>query len=205
MSASERLLIKPDSTHKRMHQVARKGAGQFKRRRIQAPERVLQTVLIDNFDSYTYNLYQLLAEVNGGELFPESTCRAASLLQPRKQSILKALPAWESLHSPNYCPMCCEASAVGRPGNSLRQTTVTFTMPVTEFSNHAAAPTVVRNTDLSWRELSQRLLRGAYDNVVISPGPGTPLRAADVGKKRTLVLHKHPTSLVPSLRIITSL
>lgn len=26
----------------------------------------LRTLLVDNYDSYTYNLYQLLAEVNGG-------------------------------------------------------------------------------------------------------------------------------------------
>ena len=26
----------------------------------------LKTLLIDNYDSYTYNLYQLIAEVNGG-------------------------------------------------------------------------------------------------------------------------------------------
>lgn len=26
----------------------------------------LRTLLIDNYDSYTYNLFQLIAEVNGG-------------------------------------------------------------------------------------------------------------------------------------------
>ena len=26
----------------------------------------LKTLLIDNYDSYTYNLFQLIAEVNGG-------------------------------------------------------------------------------------------------------------------------------------------
>ena len=29
--------------------------------------RVVETLLIDNYDSYTFNLFQLLAEVNGGE------------------------------------------------------------------------------------------------------------------------------------------
>ena len=38
------------------------------------PMMPVRTVLIDNFDSYTYNLFQLLAEVNGGE--------ASSILLP---------------------------------------------------------------------------------------------------------------------------
>jgi len=28
----------------------------------------IRTLLIDNYDSYTYNLHQLIAEVNGGKL-----------------------------------------------------------------------------------------------------------------------------------------
>lgn len=28
--------------------------------------RPIRTLLIDNYDSYTYNLFQLIAEVNGG-------------------------------------------------------------------------------------------------------------------------------------------
>ena len=31
------------------------------------PQKALRTLLVDNYDSYTYNLYQWLAEVNGGE------------------------------------------------------------------------------------------------------------------------------------------
>ena len=34
----------------------------------------LQTLLIDNYDSYTYNLYQLLAEVNGGKSVLRLSC-----------------------------------------------------------------------------------------------------------------------------------
>ncbi|HEX6782239.1 MAG TPA: aminodeoxychorismate synthase component I [Solirubrobacterales bacterium] len=63
------------------------------------------TLLIDNYDSFTYNLFQLLAEVNGRE------------------------------------------------------------------------PLVVRNDEASWEELE----RLEFDNVVVSPGPGRPERAADFG------------------------
>jgi para-aminobenzoate synthetase len=65
----------------------------------------LRTLLIDNYDSYTFNLFHLLGEVNGSE------------------------------------------------------------------------PLVVRNDELPWEELAAL---GA-DNVVISPGPGRPEHARDVG------------------------
>jgi len=65
----------------------------------------LKSLLIDNYDSFTYNLFQLLAEVNGEE------------------------------------------------------------------------PIVVRNDEAAWPELA----RLAFDNVVISPGPGRPDRAEDFG------------------------
>jgi para-aminobenzoate synthetase len=65
----------------------------------------LRTLLIDNYDSYTFNLFHLLGEVNGSE------------------------------------------------------------------------PVVVRNDELPWEEL----VALAADNVVISPGPGRPEHARDVG------------------------
>ena len=65
----------------------------------------MRTLLIDNYDSYTFNLFHLLGEVNGSE------------------------------------------------------------------------PVVVRNDELPWEELAAL---GA-DNVVISPGPGRPEHARDVG------------------------
>jgi len=65
----------------------------------------VQTLIIDNYDSYTYNLFQLISEVNGEEAV------------------------------------------------------------------------VVRNDAATWEELSRR----RFDNVVISPGPGTPGRSEDFG------------------------
>ncbi len=73
----------------------------------------LKTLLIDNYDSFTYNLFQLLAEVNGEE------------------------------------------------------------------------PLVVRNDEASWEELSGL----GFDNVVISPGPGRPDRAADFGVCAEAIRH----------------
>src|SRR6185312_9961597 len=65
----------------------------------------MKTLLIDNYDSFTYNLFQLLAEANGDE------------------------------------------------------------------------PIVVKNDEASWEELREL----AFDNVVVSPGPGRPDRAQDFG------------------------
>jgi para-aminobenzoate synthetase len=65
----------------------------------------VKTLIIDNYDSYTYNLFQLISEVNGEEAV------------------------------------------------------------------------VVRNDAATWPELRRR----RFDNVVISPGPGTPGRAGDFG------------------------
>ncbi|MEU2833550.1 aminodeoxychorismate synthase component I [Streptomyces lavendulae] len=65
----------------------------------------MRTLLVDNYDSFTYNLFHYLAEVNGRE------------------------------------------------------------------------PEVIRNDDPAWREG----LLDEFDNVVLSPGPGTPHRPADFG------------------------
>ncbi|MEV5414191.1 aminodeoxychorismate synthase component I [Thermopolyspora sp. NPDC052614] len=73
----------------------------------------MRTLLIDNYDSFTYNLWHYLAELNG------------------------------------------------------------------------TAPVVIRNDDAHWR-LSD--LAG-FDNVVISPGPGTPRRATDLGIGREVIEH----------------
>ncbi|KAJ7550031.1 hypothetical protein O6H91_07G079400 [Diphasiastrum complanatum] len=70
----------------------------------------LRTLILDNYDSYTYNLFQLLAVING-EL-----------------------------------------------------------------------PVVLKNDEISWKDLHSLLYKHrAFHNVVISPGPGSPTCAADIG------------------------
>ncbi|GMN51099.1 hypothetical protein TIFTF001_020251 [Ficus carica] len=70
----------------------------------------VRTLLIDNYDSYTYNIYQELSVING-------------------------LP-----------------------------------------------PVVVRNDEMTWEDLYHYLYEeNAFDNIVISPGPGTPTCPADIG------------------------
>ncbi|HVW85103.1 MAG TPA: gamma-glutamyl-gamma-aminobutyrate hydrolase family protein, partial [Bryobacteraceae bacterium] len=73
----------------------------------------IRTLIIDNYDSFTFNLYQLIGRVNGEE------------------------------------------------------------------------PVVVRNDQFTWAELA----RLAFDNIVISPGPGTPARREDFGICAEAILH----------------
>ncbi|MHC5742078.1 MAG: aminodeoxychorismate synthase component I [Nostoc sp.] len=71
----------------------------------------MQTLIIDNYDSYTFNLYQMIAEVNG------------------------------------------------------------------------KLPLVIYNDRLNWDELQEI----AFDNIVISPGPGRPERSEDFGVCRQII------------------
>jgi para-aminobenzoate synthetase len=73
----------------------------------------VRTLLIDNYDSFTFNLFHLLGEVNGEE------------------------------------------------------------------------PIVVRNDEVTWEEITQL----AIDNIVISPGPGRPEHARDVGVSLQALTH----------------
>jgi para-aminobenzoate synthetase len=75
----------------------------------------LQTLIIDNYDSYTFNLYQLIAEVNG------------------------------------------------KP------------------------PLVIQNDRVAWEDLNQL----AFDNIVISPGPGRPEKPEDFGICRSILENPH--------------
>lgn len=72
--------------------------------------RPIRTLLIDNYDSYTYNLYQLLSVING------------------------------------------------------------------------VPPKVIKNDELPWEDLHKLLYEeDAFDSIVISPGPGSPMCAKDIG------------------------
>lgn len=42
---------------------------------------------------------------------------------------------------------------------------------------------MLRNDEISWPELERRIAAGEWHNIVISPGPGTPEREADVGEE----------------------
>ncbi|XVF23647.1 hypothetical protein REPUB_Repub13aG0057200 [Reevesia pubescens] len=96
------------------HLVPGRLEGSFMRKKQQEEPRkkleFVKTLLIDNYDSYTYNIYQELSVING-------------------------LP-----------------------------------------------PIVVQNDEWTWKEICHFLYEeGAFDNVVISPGPGSPTCPADIG------------------------
>lgn len=45
-------------------------------------------------------------------------------------------------------------------------------------------PVVVRNDELTWKDICYYLYEeNAFDNVVISPGPGSPTCPADIGER----------------------
>ncbi|KAL4521804.1 hypothetical protein Ndes2437B_g07630 [Nannochloris sp. 'desiccata'] len=84
----------------------------------------IRTLLIDNYDSYTYNLYQLIAQVNG------------------------------------------------------------------------APPAVVYNDEIDAIALLKQLHQGLYHNIVISPGPGTPTTASDIGLCLALIKAAPPIPIL---------
>lgn len=44
-------------------------------------------------------------------------------------------------------------------------------------------PVVVRNDEWTWEDIQNYLYKeGAFDNIVISPGPGSPTCPADIGE-----------------------
>ncbi|XP_012455747.1 aminodeoxychorismate synthase, chloroplastic [Gossypium raimondii] len=95
------------------------GSFMGKKRQVEPRKKLefVRTLLIDNYDSYTYNIYQELSVING------------------------------------------------------------------------VPPVVVRNDELTWKDICCLLYEdGAFDNIVISPGPGSPTCPADIGVCRQLLL-----------------
>ena len=44
-------------------------------------------------------------------------------------------------------------------------------------------PKVIKNDEMLWEDLHKLIYEeGAFDNIVISPGPGSPMCAKDIGK-----------------------
>lgn len=51
-----------------------------------------------------------------------------------------------------------------------------------KLSSIPVPPVVIRNDEWSWEEVCHYLYEEkAFDNIVISPGPGSPSCAADIG------------------------
>jgi para-aminobenzoate synthetase len=88
----------------------------------------MRSLLLDNYDSYTYNLYQLISEACGGVNTRLFTCTR-----------------------------------------------------VTHSCFFSEEPLVYKNDAISISEILKLLSDGVIDNIVISPGPGTPTRKEDIG------------------------
>ena len=110
---------------------------------------LVKTLILDNFDSYTFNLYQLLGQINGGTTTAtRDGIRSAALLFCMSHA---PAAAWRNAWT---CCLTCRA----------------------------VAPVVLRNDEVDLEELRRLLSAGEFHNIVISPGPGTPSCAADIGE-----------------------
>lgn len=68
----------------------------------------------------------------------------------------------------------------------------------------AVPPTVIKNDDWSWSELQENLVTQSYDNVVISPGPGTPTNPKDIGEVTCILyepVHRHSMALALQIAV----
>lgn len=63
----------------------------------------------------------------------------------------------------------------------LQQRLLTALLPADQCLHVTADPDVITNDKLTWPALLELLSSGTYENVVISPGPGTPDCALDIG------------------------
>ena len=106
------------------------------------------------------NLYQLIAQVNGG---------AASRPPPPPPPVTGSRPSQPAANvNSTHCTRALHVIA-SSSNNSI-------------CTGLAVAPTVVQNDDADGASILRNVKRGAYDSIVISPGPGAPHRAADVGE-----------------------
>lgn len=115
----------------------------------------LRPLLIDNYDSYTYNLYQIIAEVYGGELL----CLHASL----SRHTARTPPAVE--RGPCLSVRCCRLEF----GSLYIQL------------QPAVAPLVYYNDGADIAHIQQLLEHDEAHHVILSPGPGSPDTPADIG------------------------
>jgi hypothetical protein len=72
----------------------------------------IRTLLIDNYDSYTYNLFQLIAEVNGGEAIPAARIRTSPAFMRNVGAPTHHVHALQSYPRccatmTSICPPCC--------------------------------------------------------------------------------------------------
>ena len=48
---------------------------------------------------------------------------------------------------------------------------------------NAVPPKVIKNDEMSWEDLRKLIYEeDAFDNIVVSPGPGSPMCNKDIGK-----------------------
>ena len=74
----------------------------------------------------------------------------------------------------NYLPTCLEINYLVIK-NQNKQLVLFLILPV--------PPVVIQNDDWIWEELSHYLYEeNAFDNIVISPGPGSPACPQDIGE-----------------------
>ncbi|KAK6137958.1 hypothetical protein DH2020_028301 [Rehmannia glutinosa] len=115
----------------------------------------VRTLLIDNYDSYTYNIYQELSVINGCKLIVESS------YEDGKRGIDRRKPSFYETKLNFVC---------------LKD------LGITEQPFHRLPPVVIHNDEWSWEDVCHYLYEEkAFDNIVISPGPGSPTCPADVG------------------------
>ncbi|KAF8389427.1 hypothetical protein HHK36_026122 [Tetracentron sinense] len=164
----------------------------------------VRTLLIDNYDSYTYNIYQELSIING-----ESTSQDRSFLCKCDMD-LDALIAGnkaEPGHT-NEPGVAWVGSSDGRPplgatlpdqvgadklslSQALYDGATTPALeahwplclqPMNMALSPGVPPVVVRNDEWTWEDIRHYLYeKKAFDNIVISPGPGSPTCPADIG------------------------